>query len=60
MDGLADLCAFADKLEAATVGTIESGVMTKDLIGLSTLPNKQGVNTMAFLNAIATRLSDRM
>ena len=60
MDGLADLCAFADKLEAATVGTIESGVMTKDLIGLSTLSNKQGVNTMAFLNAIATRLSDVM
>ncbi len=60
MDGLADLCAFADKLEAATVGTIESGVMTKDLIGLSTLENKQGVNTMTFLAAIATRLGEMM
>ncbi len=57
LDGLADLCAFADRLEAATLGTIESGVMTKDLLALSTLPEKRGVNSAAFLDAIAARLA---
>ncbi|NCN05371.1 MAG: NADP-dependent isocitrate dehydrogenase, partial [Spirochaetales bacterium] len=31
MDGLKDLVAFADRLESATLGTIESGIMTGDL-----------------------------
>ncbi len=56
LDGLADLAAFADKLEKATTDTIESGVMTKDLYLLSTLPEKQAVNSMEFLDAIAARL----
>ena len=60
LDGLPDLCAFADKLEAATVGTIESGVMTGDLVALSTLPEKRRVNSMEFLAAIAERLSAAM
>ena len=34
LDGVKELCAFADKLEKATVKTIESGFMTKDLVGL--------------------------
>ena len=33
-DGVSELCDFADKLEKATVKTIESGFMTKDLVGL--------------------------
>ena len=57
LDELPELCAFADKLEAATVGTIEDGVMTKDLIALSTLETKRGVNSAEFLDAIATRLA---
>lgn len=56
LDGLPELSAFADALEAATVGTIESGVMTKDLIGISTLPEKRAVNSMEFLDEIAARL----
>ncbi len=56
LDGLSDLAAFADKLEKATTDTIESGVMTKDLYLLSTLPEKQAVNSMEFLDAIAARL----
>ncbi len=56
LDGLADLAAFADKLEKATTDTIESGVMTKDLYLLSTLPEKKAVNSMEFLDAIAARL----
>ena len=33
-DGLDDLCAFADKLEAACIKTLDDGIMTKDLVGL--------------------------
>ena len=34
LDGLDDLAAFADKLEAACLATLEQGTMTKDLAGL--------------------------
>ena len=56
MDNLPELQAFADKLEKATIDTIEGGVMTKDLIGLSTIENKRGVNSDEFLDAIAENL----
>ena len=56
LDGLADLAAFADALERATVETIEGGVMTKDLAALSELPDKTQVDTFGFLDAIAVRL----
>ena len=58
LDGAADLAAFADRLEKATLDTIESGIMTKDLALLSTLPDKRAVGTMEFLDAIAARLAD--
>ncbi len=57
LDGLSDLCDFADKLEAATVKTIEEGVMTGDLYALSKLENKKKVNTEEFLIAINERLA---
>ncbi len=57
LDELPELMAFADKLEKATLDTIESGVMTKDLYLLSTLPEKKAVNSMEFLDAIAERLA---
>ena len=57
LDGLPALQAFADKLEKATIDTIEGGVMTKDLIGLSTIENKRGVNSEEFLDAIAENLA---
>jgi len=56
MDETPELCAFADKLEQATIQTIEEGVMTGDLALLSTLPNKQKVDTEEFLLAINERL----
>lgn len=56
LDHADDLCAFADKLEKATIQTIEDGVMTGDLAALSTLPEKQTVDTEAFLHAIDERL----
>lgn len=57
LDSLPELEAFADKLEQATIGTIEGGVMTKDLALLSTLPEKKAVNSMEFLDAVAERLA---
>ncbi len=56
LDGIDELCEFADKLEHACIDTIESGVMTKDLYLISTLENKTQVNTTEFLEAIASRL----
>ena len=56
MDELPDLIRFADCLERATIQTIEDGIMTGDLALLSTLPNKQKVDTEEFLLAINTRL----
>ena len=52
LDNLDDLVAFADKLEKATIQTIENGIMTKDLYALSSLENKQAVNSREFLMAI--------
>ncbi len=57
LDELPELVAFADKLEAATVGTIEDGVMTGDLYALSTLENKRKVGSIEFLDEIAKRLA---
>ena len=60
LDGLDDLCKFADKLEEATINTIEDGVMTGDLYSLSKLDNKKKVNTEEFLLAINERLAAKM
>ena len=54
-DGLDDLAAFADRLEKATIETIESGVMTKDLAALYE-GEARAVNSGAFLSAIAERM----
>ena len=56
LDGLADLVNFADKLEQASIQTIEDGVMTGDLYSLSTLENKTSVDTETFLREINQRL----
>ena len=52
LDGLADLQAFAARLEKATLATIESGRMTKDLVALYE-GEATGLNSDAFLDAIA-------
>ena len=56
MDNLPELSAFADKLEKATILTIEEGVMTGDLAALSTLENKKKVDTEEFLIEVNERL----
>lgn len=52
LDGIDALVEYADKMEKATIDTIESGIMTKDLFALSTLENKKCVNSREFLTAI--------
>lgn len=58
MDEISELVEFADKLEAASIRTIEEGVMTKDLAPLSELENKKVVNTEEFLLEIKKRLEE--
>ncbi|OUN83717.1 isocitrate dehydrogenase [Flavonifractor sp. An52] len=57
LDGIQALVDFADKLEKATIDTIEGGVMTRDLVGLweGETP-AQGVNSLDFLKAIRAKL----
>lgn len=56
MDGNKELMAFADKLEAATIQTIESGKMTKDLVLLTTLENVTALSSEGFIKAIRENL----
>lgn len=60
LDNLPELMAFADKLEKATIDTIESGTMTKDLALITTLENVNTVNSEGFIKAIAANLAAMM
>ena len=57
LDGLTDLCSFADRLEQAVIDTIESGVMTGDLASISTLENAKTVTSGDFIKAVRERLA---
>ena len=57
LDELPELVAFADKLEAACIKTLDDGIMTKDLAGL--VEDKSAVtavNSEQFLKAIRERM----
>ncbi|MGN0353660.1 MAG: NADP-dependent isocitrate dehydrogenase [Muricoprocola sp.] len=56
LDQLPELSAFADKLEKATIQTIESGKMTKDLALITSLENPVVLNSADFIKAIRTTL----
>ena len=56
MDGIEELMTFADKLEKATIQTIEDGVMTGDLVMISSLDNKKKVDSEEFLHEVNARL----
>ena len=60
LDGSSELMAFADRLEKATIQTIEDGVMTGDLYLLSDLENKKKVDSKTFLEEINSRLAELM
>lgn len=52
LDGNKELMAFADKLEKATLSTIESGRMTKDLALITSLENVTVLNSEDFIKEI--------
>ena len=56
LDGNNELMEFADRLEKATIDTIENGEMTKDLALITTIPNPVVLNSGDFIKAVAKRL----
>lgn len=56
LDNIPELMAFADKLEAATLGTIEAGRMTKDLALITTIENPTVLNSENFIKEIRKTL----
>ena len=56
LDGNKELMEFADKLERATIQTIEDGKMTKDLALITTLKNPVVLNSEGFIKAIREKL----
>lgn len=56
LDNNLELVSFADKLEKASLQTIEDGVMTKDLAMLTDLKEVKTVNTYEFIKEIRSRL----
>jgi len=58
LDGTPDLVAFANKLEQATVATIEAGEMTGDLVAITSHPAPKKLNTQEFIQAVAKRLAE--
>lgn len=56
LDELPELCDFAKKLEKATIDTIESGHMTKDLALMTKLENVTVETSESFIKAIRANL----
>ena len=56
LDELPELEAFADKIEKASIETIEEGIITGDLNNLLDNDNKKTVTTEEFLKAVASKL----
>ena len=60
LDNTPELCEFADKLEKATIQTIENGIMTGDLYLISKLENKKKVDSKTCLEEIKANLDKMM
>ena len=56
LDGTPELVDFANRLEAATLHTIEAGRMTGDLARITTLPNPTTLGTREFILAVRETL----
>jgi isocitrate dehydrogenase len=56
LDGNQELMEFADRLEKATIDTIEEGKMTKDLALITTIKNPVVLNSEEFIKAIAGKM----
>ncbi len=60
LDGNQALQDFADKLDEATLETIESGKMTGDLALITTIPEVQKLGTEEFIFAVKETLDRKM
>lgn len=60
LDGIAQLIDFADKLEKASLQTIESGKMTKDLALITTIENPVTLNSLKFIQEIRNNLEQML
>ena len=60
LDGLPGLVAFGEALEAASLQTLNDGVMTKDLCALAEGVTPTAVDSEAFIQAIHQRLEARL
>ncbi len=60
LDNNTELQKFADKLEKATIATIENGTMTKDLALITTLKDVNVVNSQNFILAIRKTLEEML
>ncbi len=58
IDGIKELVDFSDRLERASIKTIESGTMTGDLARLADNEEKNTVNTLEFLEVIKSNLEE--
>lgn len=56
LDNNKELTEFGEKLERATIDTIESGIMTGDLASITTNKNAKRVNSLEFIKAIREKL----
>jgi isocitrate dehydrogenase len=60
LDGTPDVVRFARQLEEAVIETIESGIVTKDLASIVEPPVAQAATSEGFLDAIASRLAEKV
>ena len=60
LDNIPELMAFADKLEEATIKTIEGGEMTKDLALITSLKDVKVLNSEEFIKAIRRNLESML
>ncbi|MBR1865010.1 MAG: NADP-dependent isocitrate dehydrogenase, partial [Lachnospiraceae bacterium] len=60
LDQIPELVTFADKLEKATLATIESGRMTKDLALITTIPEPTVLNSEGFIKEIRKTLEESL
>ena len=61
LDGTPDVSAFAERLEQAAIETVESGIMTGDLLLFAEKnPANQKVNTETFIDAITANLDRKL
>lgn len=60
LDSNTNLVDFANKLEEATRRVINKGIVTKDLLKLSTVAEKKAVNSEEFLDLIADDLKSNL